>query len=446
MIAKLRASLAHVLLSRSLSARAMQSSAWVVVGFAGQRGLQFISNLILTRLLFPEAFGVMALASVFFVGLGMFSDIGLKPAIIRDNRSRDPSFLNTAWTIQVVRGFGLFGAGCLLGYPVSVLYGEPVLFPILMIVSSTAAISGFQTIGLATSERDLKFFKPTAVALLGQAVSIVALVFLAWYWRSVWALAVGNVIGSVATVLIGHWLLRSHRHRFSYDKRFAQSIVHFGRWIVLSTMVTFLGGEGLRAIQGKLLTLSEFGVLTIAYTIAVIATELPARLSNTIGLPALAEARQAGQDRVAHVLWQMRKRLILIAVPMAIVVAMISTPFIEIFYDQRYHQAGDFIKLLILANIISIVSSGYYAAILALLSSRILFLINFFTAFLRIIGVITGFYLLGTTGMILGLGVANMIALMACWTMSSLRGLTTIFYDALSVAVTVLAISIFNYM
>lgn len=445
MIAKLQAKFAHLTTSRSLSARAMQSSVWVVVGFGAQRGLQFVSNLILTRLLFPEAFGIMTLATVFLVGLAMFSDIGLKPAIIRDARGVEPAFLNTAWTIQVVRGFGLFGAGCLLAYPVSLIYGQPILFPLLVALSSTAAISGFQTIGLATSERELDFFRPTVVALLGQFISVIALIALAWYWRSVWALAVGTIIGTVAAVVLGHVVLRSHRHRFMLDPASTGSIVSFGRWILLSTIVTFVGSEGLRALQAGLLSLAEFGVLSIAYTMALIATDLPTKLTGTIGLPALAEAYRSSPDRMANVLWQLRKRVLILAIPLAAIVAMASEPLIELLYDNRYHSAGRYVAVLTLSNAVTVVFSGYSTALLAMGQSKTYLISTSFMAVTRIVGISAGFEIYGTLGMLIGLGLANIANLAIFWTLPSIRPFVSKVPDTISVitAITVCGLALF---
>lgn len=435
MIAAFRHRIMQIATSKSLSARAAQSGVWVGIGFVGQRGLQFVSNLILTRLLFPEAFGIMALATVFLVGLAMFSDIGLKPAIIRDPRSREPTFLNTAWTIQIIRGFGIFAVGSLLAYPASIIYDEPILTPLLIVMSSTAAIAGFQTVGLATSERDLDFSKPTFVALTGQIINIIVLVSLAWYWRSVWALAVGNVIGAFATVVIGHCVLNGHRHRIAFEKSSAQSIVRFGRWIMVSTVVTFLGGEGLRAVQAGLLTLSEFGVLSIAYAIAVIATDLPTKLFAAIGLPALVEASGAGFGRLAKVLWKIRARVLIIAVPLAILAALISNPIIELLYDNRYHDAGRYVALLILSNAVWVVASGYTAVLLAIGDSKSNLYITCLLTTTRIIAVISGYKLFGITGMLLGIGLANLSTLIFTWFIPSLRSFVSAQLDLLAVAV-----------
>ena len=93
----------------SLFARVMRGSVLTAGSYAIAQGLRLVSNLILTRLLFPEAFGLMALVSVFLVGLAMFSDVGIGPAISQSKRGDDVGFLNTAWSIQVLRGarFGL---------------------------------------------------------------------------------------------------------------------------------------------------------------------------------------------------------------------------------------------------------------------------------------------------------------------------------------------------
>ena len=82
-----------------LMARATRSAGLNLMGFGTGQVLRLASNLILTRLLFPEAFGVMAMVSVFLMGLAMFSDVGVGPAIMQSKRGDDRDFLNTAWTI-----------------------------------------------------------------------------------------------------------------------------------------------------------------------------------------------------------------------------------------------------------------------------------------------------------------------------------------------------------
>ena len=396
----------------SLRTRAVHSGAWIGAGFAVQKVLQLGSNLILTRLLFPEAFGLMALAIVFLAGLQLFSDVGLKPAVIRDPRGDDPVFLNTAWTIQVIRGLFLCVVGAAIAYPVSLVYDQPILFPLLAVVSTTAAISGFASIGLATAERRLDFRTITMIQLAGQIASICVMVALAYIWRSVWALAVAHVISAMLTVAIGYVLLPKHQHRLAIDRDSAKSLVHFGRWIFLSTVATYLGGEGLKLLQGGLITPTEFGQLAIAYTIAGIPGELVSKLSGLLGLPALAETYRKDSRKAFFVLHALRTRTLCIATILFAAVMVSAQQAIQLLYDNRYHAAGELLVALTLVNAISTVNIGYNGALLAIGKVSSYFSIMAGSAILRITGLALGYEIFDIMGMIYGIAIANLVTAM----------------------------------
>ncbi len=92
----------------SLKQRVFNASIWSLAGYGCNQLLRFGSNLLMTRLLVPEMFGVMALAGVVITGLAMFSDLGFKPNVVQSKRGSDPVFLNTIWVIQIFRGFLLW--------------------------------------------------------------------------------------------------------------------------------------------------------------------------------------------------------------------------------------------------------------------------------------------------------------------------------------------------
>ncbi|OED50635.1 hypothetical protein AB838_01625 [Rhodobacteraceae bacterium (ex Bugula neritina AB1)] len=88
--------------------RTLRSASWLMIGDGGPQALRLAFNLILTRILFPEAIGLMALVTVEAMALPLFSNVGLGPPGTQNKRGDDPEFLNTAWTIQVFRGFDLW--------------------------------------------------------------------------------------------------------------------------------------------------------------------------------------------------------------------------------------------------------------------------------------------------------------------------------------------------
>jgi len=76
-------------------------------GMVAQRALNLISNLVMTRILAPEAFGLMAIILTVHLMIEMMSDIGIRQSIVRAQRGEDPLFLNVAWTVQILRGVAI---------------------------------------------------------------------------------------------------------------------------------------------------------------------------------------------------------------------------------------------------------------------------------------------------------------------------------------------------
>ena len=111
----------------ALRSRIVSASAWTLIGIGASRLLSLVNNLILTRLLFPEAFGLMTYVSVIILGVQLFSDIGVRASVLTNERGDDPEFLNTAWVLQILRGAALWLVILLLAWPMSRFYGEPVL-------------------------------------------------------------------------------------------------------------------------------------------------------------------------------------------------------------------------------------------------------------------------------------------------------------------------------
>src|ERR1700677_1936056 len=95
---------ADALANKVLESTAIRATFWTVMEYGCSMALRVVNSLVLTRLLMPESFGLMALVMTLIVGISMMSDIGLGPSVIRSQRGDDPVLLNTVWTLQVLRG------------------------------------------------------------------------------------------------------------------------------------------------------------------------------------------------------------------------------------------------------------------------------------------------------------------------------------------------------
>ncbi|MBE9042806.1 oligosaccharide flippase family protein [Pleurocapsales cyanobacterium LEGE 10410] len=334
--------------STSLKKQAIRGTIWTVFGYGTSQTLRFGSNLILTRLLVPELFGLMALVQVFITGLNLFSDIGIRPSIIRSDRGDDPVFLNTAWTIQVIRGFGLW-LGCLIiALPVANYYDDPRLTWLIPMVGLSTIVSGFNSTSLASLNRHLEVGKLSLFELGIQVVSLVIMIVWAWLRPTIWALVGGNLISLSLMALLSHRLNSGKPNRFAWNQEVVREIASFGKWIFVSTAMTFLASQADRILLGKFFSLELLGVYIIAFTFADIPRQVSLKIGSKVIFPTISQLidlpRKKLKDKIAKKRWQM---LLLLAFIVTILFCFGDLVILKL-YDARYEQAAWMLPILAL--------------------------------------------------------------------------------------------------
>ena len=366
---------ARPLTQSGLVARVMRGSAFVILGYGASQAIRLASNLILTRLLFPEAFGLMGLVSVAIVALASFSDVGIGPAISHSRRGDDPAFLHAAFTLQVSRGALLWLGACGLAWPVAAFYGEPMLAVLLPVVALSSLITGFNSVAVETAHRHLLLGRVTLIELASQLAGTVAMVALAFATRSIWALVLGGIVASVAKLALSHLCLPGPPNRFGWEPEARRELVRFGRWIFLSTVCGFMLAQGDKVVLGKFLSLDMLGIYNIGYFLASFPLLLGNALTGRMVIP-LYRAQPPGASRANFErLRRMRCAMTGGVVALLAAMAFAGVPLVHLLYDSRFALAGPIVVLIAAAQIPQAIGLTYdYAALAAGESRRFFFL------------------------------------------------------------------------
>lgn len=389
--------------------KTISGSFWVIFGFGVQKGLQLISNLILTRMLYPEAFGLMAIVYSFMAAVQMFSDIGIRPSVIQSKDTTAPGFLNTAWSLQIIRGFCIAAVVCLLAYPASAFYGQEMLFGLLCVTGVTAAVTGFQSINIILAERDINYKKLMVMRAASQVVTLLATAALAYFYQSVWALAWGALFGCVLDILLGHIVFRGHQHRLALNKQYVGKIFRFGQWIFWGTVFTYFSGQGMRAIEGAFVSTETLAMIAIAGTLAWIAGELVVRYLGAIVFPTLSRIHREQPARFPGVLAKMRIMAILTTVPLFGVLSLMANLVVMVLYDDRYQSAGPILAIMALVGAMRTLPMFYQNALLSIGQSKENFFSTGVIAVANVIFLIIGFEVAGLYGLLLAPGLAYLV-------------------------------------
>jgi O-antigen/teichoic acid export membrane protein len=337
--------------------RVIKAGIWIFSGHVTAHIIRLVSNLIMTRLLVPEMFGLMSIVSVLMVGLTLFSDLGLRQSIIQSKNGQDEAFLNTVWSLQVLRGFVLWGISALFAVgiyvfqvlswmPHATVYAEPLLPYIIPISTLSMIIVGFEPTWTGLASRNLQQSKLVKIELISQVSGVIVMVIFALFSRSIWALVLGSLCSSLVRCLIVNFIIKEFRNQFAINKGYAREILHFGKWIFLSSIIGFLAMNGDKILLGGLITTEELGVYNIAAFMVGAASTIVSRLLGGVAYPALSETVRDKPYDLQRVYYRFRMPFDAGIMFLAGFLFMSGNAIINVLYDARYIEAGWMLSVL----------------------------------------------------------------------------------------------------
>ncbi len=393
-----------------LFARAGRAAGYTAAGFVTAQVLRLAANLVLTRLLFPEAFGLMALVTVVLVGLAMLSDVGLGPAISQHGRGDEADFLDTAWTLQVLRGALLWLLTLALAWPVASLYDAPELAALLPVAGLSLLVNGFLPTRIETAARHLQLGRVTAIDLASQLAGIAVMVTAALAWGSVWALVAGTLAGSAAKLALAVRFLPGRPNRLRWERAAARDLIGFGKWIFLSTALAFLIAQGDKAILGTVLPLGPLGIYNIGYFLASVPSLLGTAVVGRVMIPLYRETPPDAPAASRQRLRRMRAVLTAALMLLVLALAVLGVPLVGWLYDPRYAAAGGVVVAIALVQLPQVIGLSYDQAALAAGDSRGFFGLFASRAAVQLGAFAAGLVLAGLPGALAGQGLAMLAA------------------------------------
>lgn len=389
----------------------IRGSIWVLLGFGLGQLMRFAGNLVMTRLLFPEAFGMMGIVNAVLGGLNMFSDVGLKPSIVQNKRGEDPIFLRTVWTLQIFRGLGLAIIAAILAYPISVWNESPDLFLVIAVTGLTSIVTGLNSSCLFLYSRRLRVGKPTIVGLIANFLSIITMV--AWaYWinASVWALVVGSFMGAFVTLIASHTVLAEIHMHPQWDRSAVKELISFGKWIFISTALGFLASYLNVFIVGNYAGLAMLGIFIVARGLSRLAVEAITQLSNMVLFPVYSRLAERDIGQLRSRMFRIRAVLMAIFLPIMWIMTLWGDVIIEFLYDKRYHDAGWMLQISAAGAIATTIVTTIRPVLLAKGDSFRSMLNGLARVILQATGMIVGYEVAGIYGMVIGYAAADWLS------------------------------------
>lgn len=353
---------------RALEKKAVLASVWSILEYGFAMALRVASSLVLTRLLLPAYFGEMTLVMTLITGISLLSDIGLTPSVIQSTRGDDPVFLNTAWTLQVLRGTGLWLIAIAMSWPMAAFYHDPKLKLLLPVLAFSTLISSFNSTNLLTLSRHMGVRRLFAIDGTTAVVSLVVTIAWAYVYPSVWAIVAGQLVSTLYRLCISFIpsVAPGIRNSFCWDKPSVRNIVHFGRWILIATAFTYFATQADRLILGRLISLSLLGIYGLAYQLSDVPRAIILALGSRVAYPFIAKIIHNPIEEFKSKFLRYRFFALLAGAIMLAMMVNWGGLLILHLYDHRYREAAWMIPILALGLWQTLLYQTTYPVLLSL--------------------------------------------------------------------------------
>lgn len=332
----------------SLSQRVVRGGIWVFALRITERGFSLVRLVILARILAPHDFGLMGIALLTMATLDTFSQTGFHAALIQKKDNTD-SYLNAAWTVLVLRGLLLFGILFFIAPYAAFFFKAPEAKLIIQVIGLSVLLKAFTNIGIVFFQKELEFNKQFYYQLSGTLADFAVAVSAVLILKSVWALVLGLLAGTIARLIVSY-SIHPYRPHLSLDLGKAKELFGFGKWVLGSSILIFLITQGDDIFVGKLLGTNMLGFYQMAYIISNMpATEITHVISQ-VTFPAYSKL----QDNLPKLREAYLKTLQLTAFlcfPIAGLILVLAPDFTKIFLGEKWLPMVPAVQVLVFAGL-----------------------------------------------------------------------------------------------
>ena len=335
---------------KHIQQRAIKGGFWIFSLRTVGQLFNFIRLIVLARLLSPNDFGLMGIALLSMMTLETFSETGFKTALIQ-NKKNIKNYLNSAWTVLILRGVILFAILYLIAPHAAVFFNAPAAKPIIQIIALSILLHAFTNIGVVYFQKELEFKKQFKYEFSGIFADFIVAISAALIFRNVWALVLGFVAGNAASLIMSY-KLHDYRPKLDFNLSKAKELWGFGKWILGSSILIFLFMQGDDIFVGKVLGVAALGFYQMAYKISNLPVTEITHVISKITFPAYSKLQQnARKLKVAYL--KVLQITAFLSFPVAGAIFFLAEDFTLIFLTQKWMPIVPVIKVLILAGLCS---------------------------------------------------------------------------------------------
>ena len=370
-------------------------------------GVQFISGIILARLLTPYDYGCIGMLSIFMLLADTFIYGGFGSALIQKKRPTQDDYSTVFWW-NMVMALLMYIVLFFSAPTIAKFYDIPLLCSVLRVNGIVLFIHAFNLVQSNQLQKQLNFKAISIVSFTSSVFSLGITIWMAYSGFGVWALVSQNLIAAAIPSII-FWFYLKWRPSLLFSWKSFRELFGFGFYMLLSSLINTFGQQIQGLLIGKVYNPSTMGYYSKALSTESLASQSISSVMTQVTYPLYAEA-QNNKQLLGNMIKRITMTISFITFPLLFLLILLAKPIFVLLYSERWLASVPYFQVLCFVGMITCMQSANLQAIAAIGKSKTMFV---WTVIKRSVGigvVVLGLFLYGMKGLLSGVVIQNTFA------------------------------------
>jgi len=385
---------------QGLRQKAVKGVAWTALQRYSTMLIQFISGIILARLLTPYDYGCIGMLMIFMLLAESFIDGGFGSALIQKKNPTQEDY-STIFFWNIGLSVVLYSVLFLLAPYIASFYGIPLLSDVLRIQGVVLFIYAFNIVQRNQLRKKLNFKVLSIVTILTSVTALTVTIIMAYHSFGVWALVAQNILTAAIPALI-FWFYVKWRPQWVFSWQSFRELFSFGFYMFLTNMLNQFGQQIQGLLIGKFYNAATMGYYSKANSTERLASTSISKVMSQVTYPLYAEM-QDNKAALGDMIKKITLTLSYITFPLMFILLLCAKPLFILLYSDRWADSVPYFQVLCIAGLAYSLQSVNYQSVAAIGKSRTMFIWTFVKRAVGIVFVVAGLLLDGMRGLLVGM-------------------------------------------
>ena len=384
---------------QNLKQKAASGMVWTALQKYSTMGIQFISGIILARLLTPYDYGCIGMLSIFMVLAEAFIDGGFGSALIQKKRPTQEDYSTIFWW-NLGMATLMYAILFVSAPAISRFYDIPLLCDVLRVQGLVLFIYAFNIVQRNQLRKNLNFKVLSIVTITTSIISLGVTIFMAYKGFGVWALVSQNLLTAVIPALV-FWFFIKWRPILAFSKQSFKELFGFGFYMFLTHLVERFSTQLTGLVIGKVYNPSTLGYYSKALGTERLASHTISSIMTQVTYPLYAQV-QDNKALMINMIKRLTTTISYITFPMMFILMLTAKPLFVLLYSDRWIQSIPYFQVLCFAGLAACLQSVNLQTISAIGKSKTMLIWTIVKRIIGLCAMVGGLFVFGMKGLLVG--------------------------------------------